>query len=60
MATRATDGEGSPVPLANPALFSFPIGFLCCWLGTVLSREGRAARTYQELHVRAETGLGAH
>ena len=33
------DGEGSPVPLSNPALFSFPIGFLCCWLGTVLSRE---------------------
>ena len=54
------DGEGSPVPLSNPALFSFPIGVLCCWLGTVLSREGRAARTYQELHVRAETGLGAH
>jgi cation/acetate symporter len=53
------DSEGSPVPLANPALFSFPIGFLCCWLGTVLSREAREER-YHELKVRAETGLGAH
>jgi cation/acetate symporter len=54
------DSEGSPVPLSNPALFSFPVGFLCCWLGTALSREGRTERTYHELHVRAETGIGAH
>jgi cation/acetate symporter len=53
------DGEGSPVPLSNPALLSFPIGFLCCWLGTVLSRE-KAVRSYHELHVRAETGIGAY
>ena len=54
------DGEGSPIPLSNPALFSFPIGFLCCWLGTVMSREARDPRAYHELHVRAETGIGAH
>jgi cation/acetate symporter len=53
------DGEGSPVPLSNPALFSFPIGFLCCWLGTVMSRE-RNERVYHELKVRAETGIGAY
>ena len=53
------DSEGSPVPLANPALISFPIGFLSCWIGTVLSREARDER-YRELRVRAETGLGAH
>jgi cation/acetate symporter len=53
------DGEGSPVPLSNPALFSFPIGFLCCWLGTVMSRE-RNERAYHELKVRAETGIGAY
>jgi cation/acetate symporter len=41
------------------ALISFPIGLLCCWLGTVVSREAREQR-YHELHVRAETGLGAH
>jgi cation/acetate symporter len=53
------DGEGSPIPLSNPALLSFPIGCLSCWLGTVLSREPRAERAYHELHVRAETGIGA-
>jgi cation/acetate symporter len=53
------DAEGSPVPLSNPALISFPIGFACCWLGTVLSRE-RDVRSYHELHVRAETGVGAY
>ena len=54
------DSEGSPVPLSNPALISFPIGFACCWLGTVLGRERTSARSYHELHVRAETGIGAH
>ncbi|MBI5106009.1 MAG: cation acetate symporter [Solirubrobacterales bacterium] len=53
------DGEGSPVALANPAIISIPAGFLCCWLGTVLSRERSAASSYHELHVRAETGIGA-
>ena len=33
------DGEGSPIPLTNPAIVSIPAGFLCCWLGTMLSPE---------------------
>ena len=53
------DGEGSPIPLANPAIISIPAGFLACWLGTVLSQERGAERTYDELRVRAETGIGA-
>jgi cation/acetate symporter len=54
------DGEGSPIPLSNPAIVSIPAGFVFCWLGTVLSREARAEDVaYHELHVRAETGLGA-
>jgi cation/acetate symporter len=56
------DSEGTPLgslALANPAIFSIPIGFICCWLGTVLSSERGAVREYHELHVRAETGLGA-
>lgn len=56
------DSEGSPLGslgLANPAIFSIPIGFLCCWLGTVLSTERGAERSYHELYVRSETGLGA-
>ncbi len=48
------------VPLSQPALLSVPLGFLGCILGTLLSREeSRAERGYNELHVRAETGLGA-
>ena len=53
------DSEGSPVALANPAIISIPAGFLCCWLGTVLSRERAAEGTYHELFVRSEVGLGA-
>ncbi|MEY2536231.1 MAG: cation/acetate symporter [bacterium] len=53
---------GSPLGslgLENPAIFCIPLGFLACWLGTVLSHERGNERTYHELYVRAETGLGA-
>jgi cation/acetate symporter len=53
------DSEGSPWPLANPGIVSIPLGFIGCWLGTVLSREGRTERTFHELYVRSETGIGA-
>ncbi len=52
-------GPGGPFPLANPAVVSIPIGFLGCFLGTLLSREGAAEHTYGELRVRAETGIGS-
>ena len=53
------DHEGSPFPLSNPALVSVPLGFLGCILGTLLSRERETERSYGELQVRAETGVGA-
>jgi cation/acetate symporter len=53
------DGEGSPIPLANPAIISIPAGFIACWLGTMLSTERGTEHTYHELHVRSETGIGA-
>jgi cation/acetate symporter len=57
------DAEGglfSFYDLANPAIISVPLGFLGCYLGTVLSRkESRAERSFDELYVRSETGLGA-
>jgi cation/acetate symporter len=53
------DSDGSPFPLANPGIVSIPLGFIGCWLGTVLSRERRAERTFHELYVRSETGIGA-
>jgi cation/acetate symporter len=53
---------GSPLGslgLDNPAIFCIPLGFLGCWLGTVLSTEKGNERSFHELYVRAETGLGA-
>jgi cation/acetate symporter len=52
---------GSPIgwELANPGIVSIPLGFIGCWLGTMLSTERGAEHTYHELYVRSETGLGA-
>jgi cation/acetate symporter len=47
-------------PLSNPGIISIPIGFLCGWLGTVLSKEPADAEKYAELEVRSLTGAGAH
>src|ERR671933_26381 len=57
----ADSDTGSPIgwTLANPGIVSIPLGFIGCWLGTVLSTERGAERTYHELYVRSETGLGA-
>jgi cation/acetate symporter len=57
----ADSDTGSPIgwTLANPGIVSIPLGFLGCYLGTVLSKERGAERTYHELFVRSETGLGA-
>jgi len=57
------DAEGGAFgfyDLANPGIISVPLGFLGCWLGTVLSREeAKSERNFDELWVRSETGLGA-
>jgi cation/acetate symporter len=45
--------------LANPGIISIPLGFIGCWLGTMLRREPAAERMFDELYVRSETGLGA-
>jgi cation/acetate symporter len=52
---------GSPIgwELSNPGIVSIPLGFLGCWLGTMLTKERGAEHTFQELFVRSETGLGA-
>jgi cation/acetate symporter len=58
----ADSDTGSPLGdygLDNPAIFCIPIGFLGCYLGTVLSKEKGNDREYHELYVRSETGLGA-
>ena len=56
------DSEGGMLSwysLANPGIISVPLGFIGCWLGTVLSSEPEAVRRFDELYVRSETGLGA-
>src|SRR5215207_2978788 len=56
------DAEGGALSfytLANPGIISIPLGFIGCWLGTVLSTERGNERNFSELHVRSETGLGA-
>jgi cation/acetate symporter len=56
------DSEGglfSWYDLANPGIISIPLGFIGCWLGTMLSTERVTKRTFDELYVRSETGLGA-
>jgi cation/acetate symporter len=56
------DSEGgliSGYDLANPGIISIPLGFIGCWLGTVLSREREEEFSFDELYVRSETGLGA-
>jgi cation/acetate symporter len=56
------DSEGGMLSwydLANPGIISIPLGFIGCWLGTVLSTEAVTERTFDELYVRSETGLGA-
>ena len=57
------DSEGGALAfydLANPGIISIPLGFIGCWLGTVMSKEEvKAERSFDELYVRSETGLGA-
>src|SRR4051812_32531999 len=52
---------GSPIgwELSNPGIVSIPLGFLGCIVGTLLSREHKAERSFDELFVRSETGLGS-
>ncbi len=52
---------GSPIGwnLANPGIVSIPLGFLGCWLGTIMSKERGNESEFHELYVRSETGLGS-
>jgi cation/acetate symporter len=56
------DSEGGALSwysLANPGILSVPIGFIGCFLGTMLARERAAEAKFDELKVRSETGLAA-
>ncbi|RKS68342.1 cation/acetate symporter [Actinomadura pelletieri DSM 43383] len=53
-----TDVDFSWFPLSNPGIISIPFGFLCGWLGAILSKEHNAEK-YAEIEVRSLTGAGA-
>lgn len=46
-------------PLENPGIVSVPLGFLGAIFGTWLSQEQASDSKFNELMVRANTGLGA-
>jgi cation/acetate symporter len=46
-------------PLHNPGLVSIPLGFLASVAGTLLAPDKQAEEKFNELQVRAATGLGA-
>jgi cation/acetate symporter len=46
-------------PLENPGIISIPIGFLGAVVGTLLGRDAASDAKYEELLVRANTGIGA-
>jgi cation/acetate symporter len=46
-------------PLENPGLISIPLGFLGAILGTVISRDPASEKMFNQLEVRATTGIGA-
>jgi cation/acetate symporter len=53
------DSQGSPSSLTFPGLVTIPIGFLGCWLGTMLGKPDEGENTYDELLLRSELGVGA-
>ena len=54
------DSDWHWFPLSNPGLISIPVGFLCGYIGTLLSKEPDQEEKFAELEVRALTGAGAH
>lgn len=54
-----TLGSHAIFPIDNPGIVSIPIGLLGAVLGTLLSRDENSEAMFDQLHVRANTGLGA-
>jgi cation/acetate symporter len=52
-------GDHALFPLRNPGLVSIPLGFIAAILGTLLVRDPESEAMFNQLQVRANTGLGA-
>lgn len=49
-------------PYSNPAIFSMPLAFFCCWLFSKMDTSASAAKeqeAYGPQYVRSQTGIGA-
>jgi len=49
-------------PYSAPALFSMPLGFICCWLFSITDSSDRAAidlAGFEAQYIRSQTGIGA-
>ena len=56
-------GNATPIfPYDSPAIFSLPLAFLGCWLGSITDRSASArteAAAFDAQYVRSQTGIGA-
>jgi cation/acetate symporter len=52
-------GSHAIFPLENPGIISIPVGLAGAVLGTLLSRDPESEAMFDQLQVRATTGLGA-
>jgi cation/acetate symporter len=52
-------GDRAIFPLENPGIVSIPIGFIGAILGTLFARDRESEAMFDQLQVRATTGLGA-
>jgi cation/acetate symporter len=52
-------GAHALFPLRNPGIVSIPLGFIAAILGTLLVRDPESEAMFNQLQVRANTGLGA-
>ncbi|EIF32995.1 putative symporter [Burkholderia sp. Ch1-1] len=52
-------GKAALIPLKYPAIVSIPLGFVLCWLGTVLRPDADGDARYADLSLHTEIGLGA-
>ncbi|WP_454825117.1 solute symporter family protein [Paraburkholderia xenovorans] len=52
-------GTAALIPLKYPGIISMPLGFVLCWLGTLLRPDKDAETRYAVLRLHTEIGLGA-
>jgi len=52
-------GDHAIFPLRNPGIVSIPLGFIAAILGTLIARDPESEAMFNQLQVRANTGIGA-